>query len=223
MHSIERYTTLKVGGFTPLTTIDYPGALAAVIYCQGCGWRCRYCHNQSLLPLDTDTSFSWREALVFLKRRQGLLDAVVFSGGEPTLQPALGDAMTQIREMGFKIGLHSAGPLPRRIADVLPLIDWIGLDVKALPEDYPATTQVPGSGEAAWESARLVCESGVPAQFRITIHPALISRDQMLEVRSRLSAMGAIDIVEQYCRAGFCLDPGLRNDNPHPDTVTSPN
>ena len=88
--------TLRVGGITPFTTIDYPGELAAVLFCQGCPWRCRYCHNGHLLEADDTTLIDWSAVTGFLERRRGLLDAVVFSGGEPTAQRALADAIRKV-------------------------------------------------------------------------------------------------------------------------------
>ena len=103
---------LSVGGLTPLTTIDYPDNLSAVVFCQGCPLRCRYCHNAELLPRRGATHIAWRDILYFLRQRQGLLDAVVFSGGEPTQQRGLADAIDEVRALGFKIGLHTAGIYP---------------------------------------------------------------------------------------------------------------
>ena len=80
---------LLIGGLLPFTTIDYPGCLAAVLFCQGCPWRCHYCHNRHLLPQKGGSALPWQEVLALLERRQGLLDALVFSGGEATLQAAL--------------------------------------------------------------------------------------------------------------------------------------
>ncbi|MBN1518317.1 anaerobic ribonucleoside-triphosphate reductase activating protein [Candidatus Sumerlaeota bacterium] len=201
---------LRVGGFTPLTTIDYPGELAAVIFCQGCPWRCRYCHNEDLLPREGQSSHSWEKIVSILQQRQGLLDAVVFSGGEPTLQPALIPAMSLMRDMGYKIGLHTSGAFPDRLATALKLADWVGLDVKALPEDYPAITGSAASGAAAWESAALVIGSGVSCQFRVTVHPQLTSDEQFEQIQTRLREMGAQCIVKQPCQTQHCLDPALR-------------
>jgi pyruvate formate lyase activating enzyme len=139
---------LRVGGLVPLTTIDYPGQLACVLFCQGCAWRCRYCHNPQLIPPRGAEEVDWPRVLAFLQRRQDLLDAVVFSGGEPTLQDGLLNAMQEVRAMGFRIGLHSAGIKPTAFARALRGADWVGFDVKALPEDCQALTQVAGSGAA---------------------------------------------------------------------------
>ena len=107
---------LRVGGLVPLTTLDYPGLLACVLFCQGCAWRCRYCHNPQLIPARGEAQIRWEDILTFLQRRQGLLQAVVFSGGEATLQAALPGAMAGVREMGFHAGLHSAGIQPHAFA-----------------------------------------------------------------------------------------------------------
>lgn len=92
---------LIIGGLTPFTTIDFPGKLAAVIFCQGCPWRCGYCHNRHLLDAGQPGTVPWHEVIRFLEQRRGLLDAVVFSGGEPTLQTRLPDAVAAVRRMGF--------------------------------------------------------------------------------------------------------------------------
>jgi len=201
---------LKVGGLQPLTSIDYPNELAAVIFCQGCPWRCRYCHNSELIPANGATALNWQQVRQFLLKRQGLLDAVVFSGGEPTLQPALKPAIEQAKALGYKIGLHSSGGFPERLAALLPLIDWIGLDVKALPENYPSLTGHKRSGKLAWQSAQLVIESGVAHQIRITRHQALMSEQEQQAIISRLTEMGAQEIVLQQVNTTYCLDPELR-------------
>ncbi|SDJ90342.1 anaerobic ribonucleoside-triphosphate reductase activating protein [Microbulbifer yueqingensis] len=202
--------SLRVGGFTPFTAIDYPGALAAVVFCQGCPWRCRYCHNSELLPARAPTPYRWSKLLAFLRGRSGLLDAVVFSGGEPTAQRALESAMTQVRELGFKVGLHTAGMYPRRLQGLLPQLDWVGLDIKALPENYPAITGVEKSGATSWDSARLLAEAGIPLQVRLTRHPQLTSEAELDEVRRRLADLGISDLVVQGCNTERCLDQKLR-------------
>ena len=123
-------THLRVGGITPLTSIDFPGRLAAVLYGQGCPWRCGYCHNPELLDATTPAAVPWPEVLAFLKSRQGLLDGVVFSGGEPTLQAALPAALAEVRALGFQTALHTGGMYPERLHALLPLLDWVGLDIK---------------------------------------------------------------------------------------------
>ncbi|MCU7853669.1 MAG: anaerobic ribonucleoside-triphosphate reductase activating protein [Candidatus Thiodiazotropha sp. (ex Monitilora ramsayi)] len=203
--------SLKVGGLVPMTTVDYPGCLSAVIFCQGCPLRCRYCHNSDLLPREAETVIPWREILDFLKRRQGLLDAVVFSGGEPTQQRALPDAIAEVSAMGFKIGLHTAGIYPKRLQAILPSLDWVGLDIKALPEKYESLTGMPGSGDLAWQSAQILLESGIPYELRTTLHPALTSHNEKARIEEAIATFGESQHVWQVCRTDHCLDPNLRS------------
>jgi pyruvate formate lyase activating enzyme len=156
---------LRVGGLTRLSAADYPGKLAAVVFCQGCAWRCTYCHNAHLLEKTSSHEIPWSNVLAFLEKRRGLLDAVVFSGGEPTLQPSLGSAMAQVKAMGYLVGLHTAGIVPRRLAEVLQLADWVGMDVKAPWEVHSRVTGVRGSARRARESMALIRASGVACEF----------------------------------------------------------
>ena len=124
--------SLQVGGLTPFTTIDYPGQLAAVVFVQGCPWRCGYCHNPHLQPRAPAPRPRWRAVLAFLRRRaRACSTRVVFSGGEPTLDPALPHAVARRARLGFGVGLHTAGIYPQRLQALLPRLDWVGLDVKA--------------------------------------------------------------------------------------------
>jgi pyruvate formate lyase activating enzyme len=200
---------LRVGGLTPLTTVDYPGELAAVVFCQGCPWRCRYCHNGHLLPASAEGSIPWDHVRGFLESRQGLLDAVVFSGGEPTLQSGLESAMQVVRALGFKVGLHTAGIYPRRLRRLLPLLDWVGLDIKALPDDYPAITGVPGSGERAWESLDLLLRAQVSLQVRTTPLPGRDGPEDLRQLNERLASAGVQDHRVQTCRTARVLDPTI--------------
>ena len=91
-------TELRIGGFVGLSACDWPGELAATVFCQGCPWSCGYCHNPHLISPSTATAMDWPDVLSFLDSRRGLLDGVVFSGGEPTLQAGLPEAMREVRE-----------------------------------------------------------------------------------------------------------------------------
>ncbi|THF58647.1 anaerobic ribonucleoside-triphosphate reductase activating protein [Pseudothauera rhizosphaerae] len=191
---------LRVGGLTPLTTIDFPGRLAAVVFCQGCPWRCGYCHNPHLIPAGAPPALRWDEVLAFLGRRRGLLDGVVFSGGEPTLQAALPEALREVRAQGFETALHTAGMYPERLAAVLPLLDWVGLDVKAPAEHYDAVTGTPGSGERMAQSLDLLLASGVDHECRTTWHPGLFGEDELDRLDAGLKQRGVRRWQVQDCR-----------------------
>ena len=211
MRSSPASDPVVIGGITPLTTIDYPGELAAVLFLQGCPWRCRYCQNGALITRKTGDTLPWRQVTELLARRGNLLDAVVFSGGEPLVHAGLAEAMLQVRAMGFKIGLHTAGIYPRRLQSILPLIDWIGMDVKALPEDYESITGVKGSAARAWQSIEMIVHSGVAHEFRTTVHPDLLSQVQMDGLANVLRDVKANNWVIQECITARCLDENLRH------------
>jgi pyruvate formate lyase activating enzyme len=193
-------SSLRVGGLTPLTTIDFPGRLAAVIFLQGCPWRCGYCQNPDLIAADAPGAMSWDQVRAFLQRRRGLLDGVVFSGGEPTLQAGLGDAVRDVRELGFAIGLHSAGMYPERLAALLPSLDWIGLDIKAPLQEHDTITGVPGSGAKARTSLAHVLRSGIAYECRTTWHAGLFALDRLLALAQELAGLGVTHWSVQSCR-----------------------
>lgn len=208
---------LRVGGLVPLTTLDYPGKLACVLFCQGCAWRCRYCHNPHLIPARAASPHSWPDIVDFLTRRQGLLEAVVFSGGEPTLQKGLPAAMAAARALGFHIGLHSAGIRPAAFARVLPAVDWVGFDIKALPESAASITGVAGSGTANWHSLDHLLASGVAHECRITLHWHLLDADHLLRLAARLHAHGVAHVAVQVVRTRKMYDPSLPSAMPPAD------
>ena len=209
--------SLRVGGLTRLTSIDYPGELAAVIFCQGCAWRCCYCHNQDLLDPDAETMISWAEIMDFLSQRRELLDAVVFSGGEPTTQHALVAAMSEVRSLGFKIGLHTNGAYPERLGRLLPLLDWVGLDIKALPADYHGITAVADSGRAAWQSLSVLLNSTVALEVRTTLMPHWTPA-QIAALAHHLADLGVTSYSLQACDTDHAFDPHLPR-NPYPLTA----
>jgi len=200
---------LKVGGVVPFTATDYQGQLAAVLFVQGCPWRCGYCHNTHLQARTREGVVSWAKVMRFLARRVGLIDAVVFSGGEPTSDPALATAIGDVRALGFKIGMHSAGTHPRRFERVLPLVDWVGFDVKAPFEDYEQVTRMRESGTFARRSLEALLSSGIDYECRTTAHPSLLSDAALLELGRSLSDMGVKKHYLQIFRKQGSVDAAL--------------
>lgn len=191
---------LVVAGFEPFSSCDWPGRLVATVFLQGCPWQCTYCHNVAIIDPRGPGQVRWSEITGLLARRRGLLDGVVFSGGEPTRQPGLGAAMREVRAMGFAVGLHTGGAYPRRLAEVVGLVDWVGLDIKATPEKYEAITGVPNSAAPATRSLHLLLDADVPVQVRTTVDPTVLSDTDVDEIRGRLRALGVTDHVIQEVR-----------------------
>lgn len=200
---------IQIGGVTPFTTIDYPGELSAVLFLQGCPWCCDYCHNKDFIDRQQAASVSWESVLDFLGERKTLLDAVVFSGGEPTLQTGLPEAIQQVKHLGFKIGLHTAGVYPKRLKKLLPWLDWVGLDIKAPASRYPAITGVSNSAERAWQSARMLVDADVDYEIRTTLHPKLISRSDLYQLADELKQINVCHYSVQQCNTRYCSDDSI--------------
>ncbi len=200
MHELSE---LLVGGFVPLTTTDYPGKLAAVIFCQGCPWSCAYCHNPHLIPSKKVSEHSWEEIFGFLQKRIGLLDGVVFSGGEPTMQSALEAAIKEVFDLGFSIGLHTAGQYPRRLEKILPYLSWVGLDIKAPFGRSSLITQRPSrnADQPIQESLALLLNAEVDFECRTTWDTSLLTKQEIIEIANQLKERGVAKYFVQQCRA----------------------
>lgn len=200
---------LAVAAWVPLSSLDFPGTLSAVVFCQGCAWRCRYCHNPGLQPFAGKSGHRWEAVLAFLASRRGLLDGVVFSGGEPTLQAGLLAALKDVRRLGFRTGLHTAGMTPAGLRRVLPWLDWVGMDVKAPSGLYAALTGQRSSASRARASMRAIVESGVDHEFRTTVHAGLLPPAALRTLAHEIAELGARHLVVQAFRPAGCTDQPL--------------
>lgn len=201
---------MTIGGLHKLSLSDYPGHCAAIVFAQGCNYRCPFCHNGGLIPLQGEVRMDEAEIFAFLSQRAGLLDAIVVSGGEPTLQPDLAQFLERGRELGLKTAIETNGSRPGVLAELLRqgLLDFLAMDIKAPPHKYPLLSGVPASIDEALRSAALVAESGVAHQFRTTWVRALLSAEDIETIRGILPA--GSDYRVQEFRARDALDPSLR-------------
>ena len=193
---------LQIAGLTPMSSVDWPGKFVATVFAQGCPWACPYCHNQAIIDPKIPGVVSWESVEELLGRRRGLLVGVVFSGGEATRQLAVLPAMQRVRELGFEVGLHTAGPYPARLREILRtgLVDWVGIDIKAMSgPNYEAVAGRPNAGPKAWESLGEVLDSGVSYEVRLTVYPDG-PRDGY-EVASCVKDLGATHFALQQARA----------------------
>ena len=198
---------LVIAGLVPMSTVDWPDHLTATVFLQGCPWNCFYCHNQDLIPARTPGQVAWEEVRALLRRRRGLLDGVVLTGGEALRQDALADAAREVIDMGFQVGLHTAGPYPRRLRDMVGagLVDWVGLDIKALSEHYGQVVGRENAAARAWESLEVLIEAagrgGPDFEVRTTVVPGDVTADDAVEVARRVHAAGARVYALQQARA----------------------
>jgi len=199
---------LSIGGVDRLSMVDWPGQLCAVVFTQGCAWNCPYCHNPHLIPFKKRSPMAWSRVRDWLERRRGLLDGVVFSGGEPTLQSGLPQAMQEVRALGFDVALHTGGPQPEAIAAILDKLQWVGFDFKAPFERYAFITGR-DQGEEARESLQLLLKAGIEVEVRTTWHPALLQPSDLSAMGQSLRELGIRSWTLQRFRAQGCLSEEL--------------
>ena len=169
---------MKIGGIQKSSFVDYPGVIAAVIFTVGCNMNCFYCHNKRLIKaFPDDELMSEEEAFDFLSKRVGLLDGVVISGGEPTLQKDLAEFIGKVKAMGFKVKLDTNGYYPEGISQIIGLLDFIAMDIKAPFDRYEEFSGVPDATERVKRSMGIIVDSGVNYQFRTTVAPGLGDSD----------------------------------------------
>ncbi|MBP5429337.1 MAG: anaerobic ribonucleoside-triphosphate reductase activating protein [Elusimicrobiaceae bacterium] len=176
---------MKLGGLVKFTLIDFPGCPAAIVFTQGCNFRCRYCHNPELVyPHLFAPSVPEEEIMSFLKRRQGTLEGVVISGGEPTLQEDLVRFLTDVKALGYKIKLDTNGTRPEVIKELIDkkLVDFIAMDLKAPMDKYAAITGVEANSAVLRQSMDLILQSGLAYQFRTTYDKEVLTDDDIAAI-----------------------------------------
>jgi pyruvate formate lyase activating enzyme len=164
-----------IGGWQKCTLIDFPGKIAAILFTQGCDFRCPYCHNQGLWLREADAPAEWETIVEFLKTRKGKLDGVVISGGEPTLHKDLAEILAKIHELGFITKLDTNGHRPDILEKLLQanLLDFIAMDLKHLPARYAEACGVSVLTENILRSVELIKKSPIDHEFRITVVPGI--------------------------------------------------
>ncbi len=208
---------MQIGGFVPFSLCDFPSHPAAVVFTQGCNFRCPFCHNGGLLTLKAG-SIPAGEVLDRLARRRGLLEGVVVSGGEPCAQPDLAAFCASVKRLGFAVKLDTNGSHPSALRELLAqgLIDYVAMDVKAPPELYARLAGVEVNWSVIQESLDILAACKVPHHFRTTVVPSLLSEGDLDEIVSLLPARAKH--VRQDFRADLARDPALRASTGHMKT-----
>lgn len=202
----------NLGGFIPFSSVDWPGHFVAVVFIQGCPWRCHYCHNPHLQSRDhaqekdqddvpDPARLHWVDILDFLTSRQGLLDGVIFSGGEPFSEPMCNEMFAQVRALGLKVGVHTAGMYPAKLSLVAAELDWVGLDIKTRPELYDALTGRKNSASPVWRSLEVLLQKQVDFECRTTWSPQWLDETQLIDLAQYLRDQGVRKYAIQRYRS----------------------
>lgn len=206
-----------IGGIQKTTLIDYPQKVAAVVFTQGCNFRCGYCHNPELLKVDKSSEIDCEDFFRFLETRQNKLDGVVITGGEPTLQSGLYGFIEQIKELGFDVKLDTNGTNPSVVRELLAgdLVDYIAMDIKAPYPKYSEVTGVRCDIDEIKNSVELILNSSIDYEFRTTVVRSMLSESDIIEIGKMIS--GARLYYLQKFVASKIYDIGLAEEKSYTD------
>ncbi len=209
---------MKIGGLQKVSLIDYPDAICAVVFLQGCNFKCPYCHNPQLVELKLfDPCLEEKKVLAFLALRVGKLDAVTITGGEPTIQKDLMRFIKLVKKMGFAAKLDSNGTQPKVIKELIDakLLDFIAMDIKAPLEKYKSIVKVPVDTQSIQESVKLILKSKIPHEFRTTVVKSQLTEKDILKIAKLIS--GAKRYVLQKFVPTKTLDKKFLKEKTYPD------
>lgn len=180
---------MKIGGIHKFSLIDFPKKIAALIFTQGCNFRCPFCHNPELvLPRRFQLPLPVAEVIDFLKFRFGKLDGVVVTGGEPLIQDGVEDFIAQIKQIGYAVKLDTNGSSPAKLNRLIKndLLDYIAMDLKASIDNYAKVCGVPVNLDNILKSMELIRMSGIPYEFRTTMVKNLHHKTEIEQIAGLL-------------------------------------
>ncbi|MEM2909829.1 MAG: anaerobic ribonucleoside-triphosphate reductase activating protein [Nitrososphaerota archaeon] len=180
---------MRIGGFQKVSLVEYPGKVSTVVFTVGCNFRCPFCYVPWLVIPDEVKEVRKDEVLSYIKRRAGLIDAVVVTGGEPTLQESLPDFFREVRRIGLLTGIETNGSnffmLEKLVRE--RLVDYVAMDIKTALE-YEKYKKVTGSiltrelFENVKRSLSLLMESGISYEFRTTLVKEYHTKEDIIEI-----------------------------------------
>jgi pyruvate formate lyase activating enzyme len=180
---------MKIGGLQKISLIDYPGRISAIVFTQGCNFRCPYCHNPELVdPAQYGPILSEEEVISFLEKRRGKLDAVTVTGGEPTLQPDLDRFLQEIKGMGYLTKIDTNGSNPDVLERLIRgrLVDYLAMDVKGPLQKYERIANVKVKTAKIRRSIELITASGIEHEFRTTVVRSQLDNEDLIATAALL-------------------------------------
>ena len=201
---------MLISGLQKMTLLDYPGLVACTVFTGGCNFRCPFCHNASLvLPEALQAADGGTEAVLsFLKKRQGLLDGVAVTGGEPLLHADMADFLREVKALGYRVKLDTNGTFPDRLISLVEerLVDRVAMDIKNDPALYARTAGLETMDMAAVTRSRDFLLSGaVEYEFRTTVVRGLHTRESLLAAARWIEGAKAY-FLQQFRDSGELID-----------------
>jgi pyruvate formate lyase activating enzyme len=211
---------MQIKGLVKTSIVDYPGKVATVVFVGGCNFRCPYCYNTDLvLRPESLPDIDVREVLRLLAERQGFVDGVVITGGEPTLQADLADFLGEVKASGLAVKLDTNGYHPHSLQRLLQggLLDYVAMDVKAPLGKYSLVAGRRVDAKRIEDSIRLVLLSEVEHEFRTTVVPGMVGVEDVDAIAQSIA--GARRYFLQQFRPSSTLAPQFTTRDPYPATV----
>lgn len=207
---------MQIRGFLKTTLLDYPGHVAATLFAGGCNFRCPFCHNGDLVLYPGETSLiSEEEIFSHLRRRQGILDGVCISGGEPTLAPDLENFIRKIRSLGLAVKLDTNGYQTKTLIRLCEqgLLDYVAMDIKHTPEKYNSICQMSHFDISRINtSVHFLMQGSIPYEFRTTLVQELHNTEDILRMGKWLKGAKAY-YLQAYRDADTVISPGFHAHN----------
>ncbi len=182
-----------ISGFQPLSLLDYPGIICSIVFTQGCPFRCVYCHNPELIPIqapDTNKALKEEEVLKQLNQRKHIVEGVCITGGEPTIHPDLPDFIKKLKRLGLLVKLDTNGLTPRMIETLIKerLVDFFAMDLKHTWERYAEVIGIKQKTviDNCRETFQLIQDSSIPHEFRTTVYSGLHSGADLEQIANQL-------------------------------------
>ncbi len=199
---------MQIHGFHKTTLLDYPEHIAATVFTGGCNFRCPFCHNGELvLDPGCQPLIPEEEVLTYLKKRQGILQGVCVTGGEPTRQKDLKEFLQKVKELGYPIKLDTNGYMPGVLWDLLQngLVDYVAMDIKAARENYTTATGLAHMDlSRIEESIGILKSSGIPYEFRTTVVKGIHTVEEFEEISRWIAGCPAY-YLQNYEENENCL------------------
>ncbi len=190
-----------IAGLQKMTLLDYPGKVACTVFLQGCNFRCPFCHNSGLLGAAEQPPIPQEELIAFLRKRQGILDGVCITGGEPTLHKDLPELLKEIKDMGFLVKLDTNGYRPDVLKDIVNrgLVDYVAMDIKNCPERYAQTVGLSQLEIAKIEESMVfLMEGELDYEFRTTVVQQFHTAKEMETIGQWLKKLSSNRKVKKY-------------------------
>jgi pyruvate formate lyase activating enzyme len=206
---------MRIKGIHGVSLIDYSGHVASVLFTGGCSFACPFCQNPELVTgLDRLPDVATDDALEFLTRRRNFIDAVVFSGGEPTMHPGLPAFASRVKDLGLRVKVDTNGYHPAALRRLIEIeaVDYVAMDIKTSLPRYPEAAGKLVDLSKIDESISLLLESGRDGEFRTTVVPGLVERDDLRAIAERIR--GAKRYALQQFETRTLLDPTLAELSP---------